>query len=274
VTVRQFFRTPKGLLIVILLVLLVPAAWSEGIALVAPGLAGAAGTGMLLDVAILRLRERKWVFPDGALLTGLIVAMILSPHEPWYVAAITSAIGVVSKYLFRVHTANVFNPAALALVGTFYVFDTAQSWWGALPEIAPAALAVAGLGVLFATGIFISDRVNKMPVVLSFLGTYYALFTVSAFLGTPARVAELYRAPDLQAALFFAFFMVTDPPTSPPRSRDQLIYGVIVAVVSYLAFELIGAAYFLLAGLLLANVWEAWRRSQSRAAKAARQPTA
>ena len=273
-TVRQFFRTPKGLLIVILLVLLVPAAWSEGIALVAPGLAGAAGTGMLLDVAILRLRERKWVFPDGALLTGLIVAMILSPHEPWYVAAITSAIGVVSKYLFRVHTANVFNPAALALVGTFYVFDTAQSWWGALPEIAPAALAVAGLGVLFATGIFISDRVNKMPVVLSFLGTYYALFTVSAFLGTPARVAELYRAPDLQAALFFAFFMVTDPPTSPPRSRDQLIYGVIVAVVSYLAFELIGAAYFLLAGLLLANVWEAWRRSQSRAAKAARQPTA
>src|SRR6185436_11520855 len=152
------------------------------------------------------------------LLTGLIVAMILSPHEPWHVTAITSAVGVVSKYLVRVRTANVFNPAALALVATFYVFDTAQSWWGALPEVAPMALVV-----LFATGVFITQRVSKIPVVLSFLGGYYLLFTVTAFVGDPGRVAELYRAPDLHAALFFAFFMVTDPPTSPPAARDQVV---------------------------------------------------
>jgi enediyne biosynthesis protein E5 len=270
VSVRRFFSTPKGLLIVILAVLVVVASIGSGLSLVAPGLAGAVGAAMLIDAPILRMREGAWVFPDGALLTGLIVAMILSPHEPWYVAAITSAVGVASKYLFRVRTANVFNPAALALVATFYVFDTAQSWWGALPENAPAVVAVGALGVLFATGLFITDRVNKMPVVLSFLGTYFLLFTVTAFLGDPGRVAELYRAPDLQAALFFAFFMVTDPPTSPPKARDQLVYGVIVATVSYAAFELIGAAYFLLAGLLAANVWEAWRRARSRAGKAVR----
>jgi Na+-translocating ferredoxin:NAD+ oxidoreductase RnfD subunit len=74
----------------------------------------------------------------------------------------------------------------------------------------------------------------------------------------------LYRAPDLHAALFFAFFMVTDPPTSPPNPRDQVIYGAITAVGSYLAFEVLGAAYFLLAGLLAANVWEAWRKSRRR----------
>lgn len=270
VSVRRFFSTPKGLLIVILAVLVVVASIGSGLSLVAPGLAGAVGAAILIDAPILRMREGTWIFPDGALLTGLIVAMILSPHEPWYVAAITSAVGVVSKYLFRVRTANVFNPAALALVATFYVFDTAQSWWGALPENAPAVVTVAALGVLFATGLFITDRVNKMPVVLSFLGAYYLLFTVTAFLGNPGRVAELYRTPDLQAALFFAFFMVTDPPTSPPKTRDQLVYGVIVAVVSYAAFELIGAAYFLLAGLLVANIWEAWRRVRSRAGKATR----
>ena len=38
--------------------------------------------------------------------------------------------------------------------------------------------------------------------------------------------------------------------------------GVIVAAVSYAVFEWIGAAYYLLAGVLVGNVWEAWRRSR------------
>src|SRR6185369_9447839 len=109
---------------------------------------------------------------------------------------------------------NVFNPAALALVATFYVFNTAQSWWGALPELTPIAVTV-----LLATGVFITFKVSKVPAVIVFLGTYYLLFTVTAFVGDPRRVAALYRAPDLNAALYFAFFMVTDPPTSPPKYR-------------------------------------------------------
>ena len=259
-TFSRFLRTPKGLALIVLGLLTILAAAGEGFALVAPGIAGAVIPAMLIDAMILRRIKGKWVFPDGALLTGLIVAMILSPREPWYVTAVTAGIGVLSKYVVRVRTANVFNPAALALVATFYVFNTAQSWWGALPEISPLALAV-----LFATGAFMAYKVNKVPAVLAFLGAYYALATITAFAGDPRRVAELYRAPDLNAALYFAFFMVTDPPTSPPRHRDQLVFGVIVATASYAAFELIGAAYFLLAGLLVANAWEGWRRARARA---------
>lgn len=101
-------------------------------------------------------------------------------------------------------------------------------------------------------------------MVLAFLGGYFLLVTISAFLERAERVAELFRAPDVNAALFFAFFMVTDPPTSPPKHRDQLVYGGLVAVVSFAAFELVGAATFLLVGLLAANVWEAWRRARAR----------
>ena len=75
--------------------------------------------------------------------------------------------------------------------------------------------------LLVATGIFIADRVNKMPMVLAFLGAYYLLFTVTAFVGDPRAGRRSFRAPDLQAVLFFAFFILTDPPTSPmkyPRS--------------------------------------------------------
>ena len=204
-------------------------------------------------------------FPSGALLTGLIVAAILSPYQPWYVPAVTSAVAVVSKYLVRVHKANVFNPAALALIATYYLFDSEQSWWGALPDLPSLAMIV-----LIVSGVYIANRLHKMPGVLAFLGAYYLIFTVESFVGAPVRVAELFRAPDLHAALYFAFFMVTDPPTSPVKVRDQIIYGVITAVVSWAAFEMIGAAYFLLAGLLAANIWEAWRRARLHARQAAR----
>ena len=254
--VRQFFRTPKGLLIILLAILLALAAPSEGIRLVAPGLAGAVIVAALIDALILRKIRHEWEFPSGAALTGLLVAMVLSPREPWYVAACTSALAIASKYIFRTRSANVFNPAALALVATFYVFDTAQSWWGALPELSPIALLV-----LFATGAFIADRVNKIPLVLVFLGCYFALFTLASFLADPGKVAEIFRAPDLHAVLFFAFFILTDPPTAPVKYPDQLVCGVMVAVVSFVIFEWVGAAYYLLAGVLVGNIWEAWHRS-------------
>jgi Na+-translocating ferredoxin:NAD+ oxidoreductase RnfD subunit len=262
---RRFFRTPKGLLTIVLVLLLALAVPGEGPARVAPGLVSAASAAMLLDVVILRTRHRRWEFPSGALLTGLLIAMVLSPHEPWYVAAITAAVAVLSKYLCRTRSANIFNPAALAIVATFYVFGTGQSWWGALPDAPPAALAA-----LFATGIFITDRVNKMPLVLTFLGTYFLLFTLTAYVADPKTVLEIFRTPDAQAALFFAFFILTDPPTSPAKYPAQVVCGVIVAATSYAVFEWVGAAYYLLAGVLIGNLYEAWRRTRSRRGKAAR----
>jgi Na+-translocating ferredoxin:NAD+ oxidoreductase RnfD subunit len=258
--VQRFFRTPKGLLLIVLVILVAVAAPGEGIRLVAPGLASAVGVAALIDLVWLRRMRKAWEFPSGAVLTGLLVAMVLAPQTPWYVGACTSAIAVVSKYLFRTRSANVFNPAALALVGTFYVFNTAQNWWGALPEITIAPLAFVAL---FATGIFITDRVNKIPLVLAFLGSYFLLFTLAAILGEPGKAAEIFRAPDLHAALFFAFFILTDPPTSPTAVPDQLLCGVLVAVASFAIFEVVGAAYYLLAGVLVGNLWEAWHRWDS-----------
>jgi Na+-translocating ferredoxin:NAD+ oxidoreductase RnfD subunit len=182
----------------------------------------------LIDLVIIRKIRNVWEFPSGAVLTGLFVAMILSPFEPWYAGAVTSAIAIVSKYIFRTRFANVFNPAALVLVITYYIFDTGQSWWGALPELAPIALVV-----LFVTGVFMADRVNKIPMVLVFLGVYYLLFTLTAFAGDPRRVAEIFRAPDLHAVLYFAFFILTDPPTSPVKYAPQTVYGMIVALASF-----------------------------------------
>ena len=176
-----------------------------------------------MDAVILRARKKAWEFPSGAVLTAMIVAMVLRAQEPWYVVSITSVAGVLSKYAFRSRSANLFNPAALAIIGSFYVFHTGQSWWGALTEVTPVEQVA-----LIAGGLFITDRVNKMPLVLAFLGTYFRLFTVTAFVGDPRWVSEVFRPPDLEAALFFAFIILTDPPTSPAKYPDQMVCGVMV----------------------------------------------
>ena len=94
--------------------------------------------------------------------------------------------------------------------------------------------------VLIAAGVFIADRVNKMPLVLTFLGAYFLLFTVTAFVSDPLPVAEIFRTPDVEAALYFAFIILTDPPTSPAKYPDQIVCGLIVAVVSLRVFRIGG----------------------------------
>jgi len=259
---KNFFKTPKGLLTIILVLLAAIAAPHEGLRAVLPGMLSAIAAAGFVDAFILCVRKNVWEFPSGAVLTAMIVAMVLRAQEPWYVVAITSVAAVVSKYLFRSRHANVFNPAALAIVISFYVFHTGQSWWGALTEVPLWAQAV-----LLAAGIFITDRVNKLPLVLAFLGTYFLLFTVMAFAGDPRWVAEIYRSPDAEAALFFAFIILTDPPTSPAKYPDQIICGVMVAVVSFAFFERAGVVYYLLAGVLVGNVWESWRRVNRRSTR-------
>jgi Na+-translocating ferredoxin:NAD+ oxidoreductase RnfD subunit len=256
---KKFFQTPKGLVTIILVIFTAMAAPGQGVRTVMAGLVSATIAAGVVDTLIIKFRKHVWEFPGGAVLTAMIVVMVLRAQEPWYVTTITSVAAILSKYIFRSRSANVFNPAALAIIASFYVFHTGQSWWGALPDVFPILKVM-----LIAAGVFITDRVNKTPLVLTFLGAYFVLFTVTAFVSNPLSVAEIFRTPDLEAALYFAFIILTDPPTSPAKYPDQIVCGVIVATVSYAFFEWGGVVYYLLAGVLAGNVWEAWRRTNRR----------
>jgi len=253
---RRFLRSPKGYLLLALAALAalaIPSAGGLGAAGVVLGWAVVGSVGM--ELVIVRLGEGQWRAPSSALLTGLIAGMVLGPYEPWYAALAAGAIASDAKHLLRLGRGHIFNPAAFGLLAVYLLFGTGQSWWGAFAE-----LPVPVIAVLLAACYVVADRANKLPAALSFLGACVALLTLATFTGGGAEVRELFRPPFLQAALFFAFFMVTDPPTSPVPFRDQIWFGVAVAAASYAAYMITGGAEYLLIGILAGNMlYAAWR---------------
>ncbi len=133
--IRRYFRTPKGLMTLVLLGLLALAAPGAGIGVAAPALLAAVVTATLLDGLLIKLTRGAIEFPSGALLSALFLGLLLDPYTPWYVAAATAALAINAKYLFHTRWSNIFNPAALALVANSFLFGSGQSWWGALPDL-------------------------------------------------------------------------------------------------------------------------------------------
>jgi Na+-translocating ferredoxin:NAD+ oxidoreductase RnfD subunit len=254
---KLFVRSPKGIMLWVLLLLAALAAPAEGahraIATILVALAGAAA----VDVLIASIEQARFVFPTSSLLTGLFVAVLMSPTEPWYTTAAAAILAVCSKHLLRTRRWTIFNPAAVGLLLVALLFSSSESWWGSLPDL-PGFVVL----VIVLSGGLIVEKVNKWPQTLAFLATFYLLFTVASFFDSSPLVVAAFRAPYLNAALFLAAFMLSDPPTSPARYGEQLVYGAGVAALSFLVQIAFHPQYFLLAGLLIGNAVFAWWRSR------------
>lgn len=266
---RIFLKTPKGYLLWILIVLAAIAAFgSDGV----KGFGNAAiaiGTALVLDLIVGLFYKKKRFFSDGGLLTGLIVALVLSSTTPWYGVVGTTVIAIISKHVLRIKRKPIFNPAALGLLVASFTFASGQSWWGGLPNLPAWCLLFVVVG-----GFLLTSRINKFPQVLSFLGVYFGLFLVLGVYNL-GDAADALRVPYVNLALFLAFFMLTDPPTSPVAYKDQVWFGVITAIVSVLVYTIAGGVGFLLVGLLVANAWNALRtKEKEKEAKQTKQVSA
>jgi Na+-translocating ferredoxin:NAD+ oxidoreductase RnfD subunit len=262
---RRFARSPKGYLLTALAALTAIAAPSVGLHAALATLAWSALGAVGMDLALGRAGDGGWRFPSSALHTGMIVGLVLGTTEPWYAALTAGALAIDAKHLLRLGRTHIFNPAALGLVAVTALFGSGQSWWGALPGL-PLLLPL-----LLVAGYLVASRANKLPAALGFLGIFAALCTGGALLagtGTVNSLSELFRPPLLNAALFFAAFMVTDPPTSPVAFAEQAVFGGLVAVAAFAIYLATRGVYFLPLALLAGNVaWAVYRelkRSRNR----------
>jgi Na+-translocating ferredoxin:NAD+ oxidoreductase RnfD subunit len=258
----RLVRTPKRQMLAIFAILLAAAVPVSGGLGLLPNLLAALIPACLIDGLWLSIESRRWRFPTSAVLSSLFVFIILSTDESWLVVAWTSSFAVLAKRIVRTDREHIFNPAALALVWAPIAFGSGESWWGALGD-----MPWLWIGLLIVLGTLLVDVLNKWPLVLTFLIGYFSFFALAST-ANPTGVAEMFRQPFVQAALFLAFFMLTDPPTSPNRYADQVWFGLLAALVAGGA-QLLGAGQtFLLLGVLAANAGLAIVRFARRRADA------
>lgn len=209
----------------------------------------AVGVSAAVDILCSLSAKRKRITPDGAVITGLIIALILSTTTSWYIVAATCIMAILSKHLLVYKKKPVFNPAAFGLLLSVLLLRTGQSWWGAFGDLPAWTVAFVLIG-----GYLITNRVHKFPQVFSFLGTYFVLLLVMGIMNVGDASSAL-RSPFINASLFFALFMLTDPPTSPAKDRDQVIFGILSAVVAATVYGFFGGLSYLFIGLLVGNLY-------------------
>jgi Na+-translocating ferredoxin:NAD+ oxidoreductase RnfD subunit len=261
----SFFKTPKGYVFLALLVLAGTAAFGAYTTntFTTKGLTNigiAVGAAIVIDYVCMLILRYKMRFPTGGLLTGLIVALVLSDMTKWWITATTVAIAIVSKHVLKIKRKPIFNPAAFGLLASLVLFSSLQSWWGGLSLLSPWYTVV-----LLFSGYVVTQRIDKFPLVLTFLAIYFAAFLTLGLYHVDIAGDGL-REPFINSALFLAFFMLTDPPTSPAKYGSQVFFGILVAVISVGVYVKFGGLGYLLIGLLVANAWNAWRSSRNRAA--------
>lgn len=181
----------------------------------------------------------------SALISSLSLVLLLRT-EVLAIAAVAAVIAIASKRYIRVNGNHLFNPSAFALVAVTGISSQAYlspGQWGALGL---AAFLVMGIGLLVVT------RAQRLDVALSFLLTYAALlFLRGWYLGDPTAIAV--HQMQSGALLLFAFFMITDPKTTPVHRSARFVFGVAVAcVAAFLQFNFYLSAAAIYSLVLLA----------------------
>jgi Na+-transporting NADH:ubiquinone oxidoreductase subunit NqrB len=155
---------------------------------------------------------------------------------PWAAAAGALAIG--SKYLVRVRGKHLWNPSNIAIVALLLASP-------ALPGGVWVSPGQWGNGVILAAmlvlaGHWVVQRAARGDVTLAFLAAYVGLVLGRAlWLGDPLPV-PLNRLSS-GSLLIFAFFMISDPKTTPDSRPGRLLFGALVATAGawgqYARFE-------------------------------------
>ena len=169
--------------------------------------------------------------PLSPMITSLSLTLLLRTDLA-LLAALAAAIAIGSKFLLRINGKHLFNPANVAIVTLMLCFDRAWISSGQWGSAAIGAFALACLGFLVLT------RAKRSETTIAFLCAYGAIvFGRALWLDDPLTI-PLHQLQN-GALLIFAFFMISDPKTTPDAAAGRVLYaGIVAAVAGFIQFVL------------------------------------
>ncbi len=167
----------------------------------------------------------------SALISGLSLCLLLRTNHA-ELAVLAAAVTIGGKFLIRVRGKHVFNPTNGGLVAMMLL--TPHVW------VSPSQWGYAAFfGFLMAcAGGIVVNRALRSDVTYAFIVFYAALlFGRSFYVGEPMTI-PLHRL-ESGALLLFAFFMISDPKTTPDSRAGRILFGALVAYGGwYIQFRL------------------------------------
>jgi Na+-transporting NADH:ubiquinone oxidoreductase subunit NqrB len=179
-------------------------------------------TALLAQLACTRLWRLPAFDPKSALISGLSLCLLLRTNSA-ALAAAAAAAAIASKFVLRVRGKHVFNPTNFGLVAL--MLATGRVWvspgqWG---NAAFFAFLMACLGGL------VVNRAARSDVTYAFLASYLGVvFGRALWLGQPMAI-PLHQLGS-GAFLLFAFFMISDPKTTPDSRAGRILFALLVAL--------------------------------------------
>jgi hypothetical protein len=177
-------------------------------------------------------------------ITGLAIGMLLYANDRLLPFAFAAAAGIGSKAIFTAPMPgggrrHFMNPSNFGLASAFLL----------LPQIAVLAVPyqftalLSGYGdwllpsVVVCTGSILNTFFTKrIPLVLGWMSGFVLQAVVRHFV-TGAELLPALAPMTGMAFLLFSFYMVPDPGTTPARPRNQVAFGMSVALTYGLLFS-------------------------------------
>jgi len=173
---------------------------------------------VLVDDIFYFLRNKKHKITESSLITGIICGFVLSNGLAWWIFALAGMLATLSKHLIRFKEKHIFNPAALGILLTMFFLSAYTQWKGAYTWY-----------ILVPVGLYFIIKIKRLAIVVTYYLTYSIIFI---FKGNPVLDTILY------ANYFFMLVMLIEPKTTPIKLKEQIIFGLLAAIVSAILYAL------------------------------------
>ena len=207
------------------------------------------------------------VYDCSAVVTGMILALNMPPEIPFWIPMLGGVFAIiVVKQLYGGLGQNFMNPALAArcfllisFAGSMNSFSSAKLGFDSLSGATPLAQLRAGETVNLMDLIIgrIPGTIGEVSVIALLIGGIYMIArkVISPripliYIGTVSVFVFVFGGFDVQYMLseicagglvFGAFFMATDYVTSPITPKGQVVYGLILGILTG-TFRLWGAS--------------------------------
>lgn len=162
---------------------------------------------------------------ESVYISALILALVITPINPLVNLTFLFLAGLfamASKYILAINKKHILNPAAFAIFLTALAINRPASWWIGTAWMLPFVL----IG-----GLLVARKLRRSNLVVSFLSIVF-MVTLGFGVARGSDLSIIVRQIILTSPLlFFAFVMLTEPLTTPPTKKMQMIYGSLVGLL-------------------------------------------